>query len=301
MAGGKRSEKVPAWRLYERVLACFEVDTAGMDVSVTPNASLVGSVSAAPRQIDVLVDARWETGTERRIVFDAKRRGGKLTVQDVDGFVGLMLDVRAARSVLVCTNGWTAAAESRAAETIELRLMTAEEADEVDHSAMEPCPHRRVLPRKKKGVVFWDGKFRVLVGGWAVVFTGKCDECRSFAFWCWACGEKKVVPDGAAHTCSCEWTWSVEDEDEETVLWVRTHDADWGHPLRMMGIADAFAGHCGGQHARPLRAKRLATLPLVPVLAPTRGTHVGVRSPVAVAGVHGRTAWQEWVPLVRCP
>ena len=104
MADGKRGEDVPAWRVYERVLACFEVETAGMDVSVTPNASLVGSVSGTPRQIDVLVDARWETGTQRRIVFDAKRRGRKLTVQDVDAFVGFMSDVRAGRGVLVCTN-----------------------------------------------------------------------------------------------------------------------------------------------------------------------------------------------------
>ena len=226
MAGGKRGEDVPAWRVYERVLACFEVETAGMDVSVTPNASLVGSVSGAPRQIDVLVDARWETGTQRRIVFDAKRRGRKLTVQDVDAFVGFMSDVRAGRGVLVCTNGWTAAAKRRAAETIKLRLMTVEEADEADHAAMEPCPHCRVLPRKGKGVVFWDGQFAIPDGGWAVVLTGKCDECRSFAFWCWACGEKKVVPDGAAHECGCKWTWSVESEDDETVLWVETHDGD---------------------------------------------------------------------------
>ena len=49
-----RSKGEPAWRVYERVAACYEVETAGMDASVTPNASLVGSISAVPRQIDVL-------------------------------------------------------------------------------------------------------------------------------------------------------------------------------------------------------------------------------------------------------
>ena len=46
-----------------------------MDVSVTPNASLVGSVSGAPRQIDVLVDARWGDGhpTAHRVRCQAAR------------------------------------------------------------------------------------------------------------------------------------------------------------------------------------------------------------------------------------
>ena len=121
MEGRAREEDVPLWRIYERVAACLEVETAGMDVSVTSNASLVGSISCTARQIDILVDARWETSTERRIIFDAKRRKRKLTVQDVDAFVGLMSDVGASRGVLVCTNGWTEAAEARAVEAIELQ------------------------------------------------------------------------------------------------------------------------------------------------------------------------------------
>jgi hypothetical protein len=34
----------PAWRMYERLVAAFEVDLAEMGTSVTPNASLVGSI-----------------------------------------------------------------------------------------------------------------------------------------------------------------------------------------------------------------------------------------------------------------
>ena len=74
---------VPDWRIYERVAACFEMVEAGMDVSVTPNASLIGSVSGVARQIDVLVEARWDEGVERRIIFDAKLRRRKVDVKDV--------------------------------------------------------------------------------------------------------------------------------------------------------------------------------------------------------------------------
>ena len=42
------------WRIYERVAACFEIESANMDVSVTPNASLLGSISGVWRQIDIL-------------------------------------------------------------------------------------------------------------------------------------------------------------------------------------------------------------------------------------------------------
>jgi hypothetical protein len=62
----------PASRMYERLVASFEVEAAGMDASVTPNASLIGSISGVPRQIDVLVDARFENNNRRRIIFDAK-------------------------------------------------------------------------------------------------------------------------------------------------------------------------------------------------------------------------------------
>ena len=46
------------WRVYERVLACCEVEQADLDVPVTPNASLIGSVSGMQQQVGVLVEAR---------------------------------------------------------------------------------------------------------------------------------------------------------------------------------------------------------------------------------------------------
>ena len=215
-------DDAPDWRIYERVAACFEVENVSMDVSVIPNALLLGSVSRIRRQIDILVDARFESGTERRIIFDAKRRSRKLNVQDVDGFVGLMADVRAARGVLVCTNGWTAAARRRADEVIDLRLITEKEAKEIDYAAIDPCPNCRIGDRKTRGIVFWDGQFSILLGGCAIVFTGKCDVCRCFAFWCWECGEQLVVPDDIEHECGCGRVWFVEEEEDEVVFAVQT-------------------------------------------------------------------------------
>lgn len=217
---------VPDWRIYERVAACFELDAVGMDVSVTPNASLIGSISGVKRQIDILVDARWEDGIARRIIYDAKRRRRKVDVKDVESFEGMMKDVRARRGVIICSGGWTAAAERRAAEIIDIRLMTTEEADEVGHADAEPCPNCRNTQRKMKGIVFWDGQFPLPLGGWAIIFTGKCDACRSFAFWCWECGEKVVVPDSEVHECGCERVWFIERNDDEALFLVRVEGAE---------------------------------------------------------------------------
>ncbi len=102
-----------------------------MDVSVTPNASLIGSISGVKRQIDILVDARWEEGVKRRIIYDAKRRKRKIDVKEVEAFEGMMRDVQASRGVIVCSGGWTQAAENRAAQRIDIVLLTTEDAEEL--------------------------------------------------------------------------------------------------------------------------------------------------------------------------
>jgi hypothetical protein len=216
----------PDWRIYERVAACFEIEAAGLDVSVTPNAALTGSSSGVKRQIDILIDARWEEGVAQRIIYDAKRRKRKIDVKDIESFEGMMRDVRASRGVIVCSGGWTKAAEARTGQRIDIVLLTAEDAEELDHAATDPCLHCKMEGRKTKGIVFWDGQFPLPLGGWAIIFIGKCDVCRSFAFWCWDCGEKTVVPDDVVHECSCERIWYVEQYDNEVVFWVKVDDGD---------------------------------------------------------------------------
>ena len=137
-----------------------------------------------------------------------------------------MRDVRASRGVLVCSNGWTKAARARADKNIDIKLMSAEEAEELDHAAIDPCLYCQILKRKTKGVVFWDGQFPLPLVGWAIVFTGKCAICRSFAFWCWDCGEKVVVPDDEIYECGCGRTWFVEKNGAEGVFVVRTEDGE---------------------------------------------------------------------------
>ena len=215
-------ETTPAWKMYERLVTAFEVEAVAMESSVTPNAQIVGSISGVTRQIDVLVEARWEADLDRRIIFDAKRRSRKVTVKDVESFEGMMRDVRASRGVIVCTGGYTKAALKRAQEIIDIQLLEEDEAEVTDYAAVDPCPHCRLTNRKPRGLVFWDGQFPLAgVPGWAIVFTGKCDVCRCFAFWCWECGEKVIVPDGEQHECGCERHWFTERRSDEIMFVVR--------------------------------------------------------------------------------
>jgi hypothetical protein len=217
----------PAWRMYERLVAAFEVDVAEMGTSVTPNASLIGSISGVSRQIDVLVDARFENDSKRRIIFDAKRRSRKVDVKDVESFEGMMRDVGASRGVLVCTKGYTEGARRRSDQLIDVRIMDEGEALEHDFSMTDQCPHCADLGKKQPGIVFWDGQMPIPLGSaWAIVFTGKCDGCRSFAFWCWDCGDKKVIPDGVVHECGCDRRWFTETDEEEVVFVVASDDGE---------------------------------------------------------------------------
>jgi hypothetical protein len=124
-------------------------------------------------------------------------------------------------------NGHTKAALRRAEQLIDIRLLTEDEALETDHAAVDPCPHCAIKKRKPRGLVFWDGQFPLPSGPMiAMVFTGKCDVCRGFAFWCWDCGEKVVVPDGERYVCACEQRWFTEADNDEMLFVVATDDGE---------------------------------------------------------------------------
>ncbi len=110
---------------------------------------------------------------------------------------------------------------------IEIRIVTTDEAVALDFSMIDPCPHCRLQKRKTEGFVFWDGQLPLPVEwSWAIIFTGKCDVCHSFAFWCWDCGSKVVVPDDESYECGREHTWFVEKSDDEAVFVIRMADGE---------------------------------------------------------------------------
>ena len=171
------------WRVYERIVAAAEAEAGGIEYSVTPNARITGEISGKRRQVDVLIDARWGDDLSGRIIVDAKLRSRRIDIRDI--------------------------------ESLEA---TAEEADDFNWAAFDPCIGQcNESSKVSKGLVLWDGQHPLtLGGGWAIVFTGKCDTCHEFHIWCWDCGERFALSSEGEHQCDCERTWvsAIEEETE---------------------------------------------------------------------------------------
>jgi predicted Mrr-cat superfamily restriction endonuclease len=123
----------PQWLVYQRCVAAFMSEHHGsLDTTVLPNVLVKGEISGEQRQVDVLIDRRWQGGAASRIIVDAKKRSRKLDIGDVEQFEGMLRDCRAARGIMVCTAGSTSGAQKRAQQAITITVLDFEEALEFD-------------------------------------------------------------------------------------------------------------------------------------------------------------------------
>ncbi len=211
-----------SWRLYERLIAALEAENSGVELSVTPNAQIRGSISRESRQIDVLIDARWGDDLSRRIIVDAKLYKRKLNIKDVESFEGMMKDCAATYGILVCPKGWSEGAKRRAQDAITIKLLTLEEMEaKTSWASFDECIgacSRNESRRSQNGLILWDAHHLLKIDNlWAVVFTGKCDICHNFHIWCWDCGEKFAISDEDEHECYCKrlWVSAIEEEVDD--------------------------------------------------------------------------------------
>lgn len=100
------------WQGYEREIE-EQFRTTYPSAEITPNAKLLGKFSKVDRQIDLLIEER-ASDFAFRIVIDAKYRGRKIDVGDVEAFIGLTRDVEAHTGMMVALEGYTPAAVNRA-------------------------------------------------------------------------------------------------------------------------------------------------------------------------------------------
>jgi tetratricopeptide (TPR) repeat protein len=103
---------VTDWQQYEREIE-EQFRRAYPSARITPNAKLIGKFSKVERQIDLLIEEQ-ASDFAFRIVVDAKHRGRKIDVGDVEAFLGLTRDVEAHTGMLISLEGYTSAAVNRA-------------------------------------------------------------------------------------------------------------------------------------------------------------------------------------------
>jgi hypothetical protein len=100
------------WKQYEREIA-EDFKHAYPSAQITTDAKLIGKFSKVERQIDLLIEEQ-ASDFQFRVVVDAKYRGRKIDVSDVEAFLGFLRDVEAHTGVLVALEGYTPAAVNRA-------------------------------------------------------------------------------------------------------------------------------------------------------------------------------------------
>ena len=193
------------WRVFERLVALLTAESYDKNHTVIPNAKIYGSISKRKRQLDVLVDYRFNTNLNTRIIFDAKFRKRPIDIKEIESFEGLMKDVDAKRGVIVCSNGYTKSALRRAQQHIGIKIITAEEIKNFSLNSFDNCTNISCT----NGLVLWDLTPGIIInqGPAHVQATGKCDECGKFNIWCWSCGNKMCIEYESEITCSCDGPW----------------------------------------------------------------------------------------------
>ncbi|WP_309894759.1 restriction endonuclease [Archangium sp.] len=209
----------PPWRVYERLVALLQSDKASDEITVVPNAHLIGAITGIKRQVDVLIDARVAEDVSRRVIVDAKFRKRKIDVKDVEAFEGMMKDCRAQRGIIVCANGFTQAAHRRAQRSITISLVPAETVESLDIESWYPCLGKCAMEARGRtaGWVLYDRPLGLTQQNspLTVLAVGKCDGCNDFHVWCWDCGAHFALRgEEADHTCSCNLFWLTERVDE---------------------------------------------------------------------------------------
>ena len=218
----------PSWQLYERLVAKLIAQQLSTSYCVTPNANIQGSISGIKRQIDVLIDYRFNTENHNRIIIDAKKRARKVDIKDVETFKGLMEDVEAAHGYLVSTTGYTKAAIKRAQELISLKILPIEHLDSFDLADWPKC----ISTSCSEGRIFWDGFpcFDLTLASVAkketlkvsrVHYVGKCETCNSYHVKCIECNDILRIPTddnediGSQCRCRLPWFWLESIEEDE--------------------------------------------------------------------------------------
>jgi hypothetical protein len=122
------------WKLYEAYIFGL-IQSRFPHAIVEPNQYIRGIRSNRLRQIDILVKQNLG-GFDLRIVFDCKCYTRKVTVKDVEAFIGMLEDIRVSKGVLVTTKGYSKAAYERAktdSRDLDLKIISPERLSEYQY------------------------------------------------------------------------------------------------------------------------------------------------------------------------
>lgn len=144
-------------------------------------------------------------GHRVNILIDAKYHKAKINVNHIDSVFALAKAVGAVKAIIVCSNGWTTPAESKAKSTgMDLRLWPAEDGAKFMNPDFWMFCHIC-----GNGLIIMDcSSFSIpenrLISWW---LAGQCKKCRGGIMWCQDCGQQIAAPYGKTQWCYCGHTW----------------------------------------------------------------------------------------------
>lgn len=191
------------WQEYQNAVSEFYRKAEGVGV-VKKNIFMTDRITGQPRQVDCWLDVETK-GHRLGILIDAKFHKNKINVNTVDSVSALAEAVGANKAIVVCSNGWTSPAGSKAKSIgIDLRLWTAEDAAEF----MNP-DFWMFCPACDNGLIIMDNSGFTLLKDESILWwlAGQCKECRGGVAWCQGCGQQLIAQYGKTQWCYCGHMW----------------------------------------------------------------------------------------------
>ena len=176
------------WQEYQDAVAELYIQIDEFAV-IEKNIRLADKVTGQLRQIDVLVTLSFG-GHEIKVVIDAKKYTDSLDVKNIEEVIALSKAVGANKTIIVCPNGWTKPAGTKAEfESCDLRVLTIEEALEL------MCPDMWELCENCHNdcIVLDQGGAAELNNSIIWWLAGQCRECKNAKIHCQDCGIKFYI------------------------------------------------------------------------------------------------------------
>lgn len=170
--------------------------------------------SGQRRQIDLLAfkplpesasDVMYDCRHHEFEIFDCKERARPASIQDVEQFIGFILDTNAKKGTIISSLGFTAGAQRRAKidDSISLRKITWKKA--YDSISEEVYPNYIDKKCGKCDVhILWYGVWsRMMYLIHHLFWLGKCMQCEAMHLHCEPCGSTYRISDNRAICPSC--------------------------------------------------------------------------------------------------
>jgi hypothetical protein len=194
-----RSESVA----YERSIAAWAVEFYdSIDFTVTANAKIRGTISNRSRQIDVLLEHRFQTNPKARVIVEAKLHGRPVDIEVIEATEAKLRDVNAAYAVVVSSGGFTKSATRRSKDFVGLKLLEYDWLIDEYSNAWSDCLAHSDCGSES---LLWSvDKVDKVGSAWLMYKYGKCVCCQAFHVRCQDCGCEFPIPDGQTITCACD-------------------------------------------------------------------------------------------------